>query len=62
MGMSVGSDPVPSGRSRGVTKDTINVFKSIRYTEVVSKKSKVESEKEGIMKILSTQHQITNKF
>jgi hypothetical protein len=62
MGMSVGSDPVPSGRSRGITKDTINVLKSVRYTEVVSKKSKVENEKESIMKISNTQHQITNKF
>jgi hypothetical protein len=34
MGMSVGSDPVPSRRSRGATKDTISVFKSVRYTEL----------------------------
>ena len=62
MGVSVGSDPVPSGRSRGVTKDTNNVFKSFRYTEVTSKKFKVENGKENVMKISSTQHQITKKI
>jgi hypothetical protein len=33
MGMSMGSNPVSSGRSRRAAKYTVNIFKSVRYTE-----------------------------